>query len=183
MAYFPAFIEQDNPQKLEFTVALDEQNYIIKSDNLVEENSESYTNIRRKYITSTIQIRMHQQSFRERVIAAYNTQCCLCKINHIELLDASHIIPDTEPLGDPVIPNGLTLCKIHHAAFDSNIIGITPDYEIKVRSDILKEIDGPMLKHGIQELHNQRIILPTRKINYPDRERLDWRYQRFKNTG
>jgi putative restriction endonuclease len=99
------------------------------------------------------------------------------------LLDASHIIPDTEPLGDPVIPNGLTSCKIHHAAFDSNFIGISPDYEIKVRFDILSEIDGPMLKHGIQELHNHKLFLPSRKIDYPDRERLDWRFERFKKTG
>jgi putative restriction endonuclease len=104
-------------------------------------------------------------------------------LNHPELLDASHIIPDTEPKGDPIVPNGLTLCKIHHAAFDSNIIGISPEYNIHVREDILHEIDGPMLKHGIQNLNNQKIILPSRGQDYPDRERLDWRFERFLKVG
>lgn len=183
MVYFPAFIIHDNPHSFEFSVALDDKKNINNANNNAEDGLDSYTNVRRKYITSNIQIRLHQHSFRERVLAAYNSQCCLCRINHTELLDASHIIPDNEPLGDPVIPNGLTLCKIHHAAFDSNIIGITPDYKIKVRTDILTEIDGPMLKYGIQELHNHSIILPTRRKNYPDRERLDMRYQRFSKTG
>lgn len=180
---FPAFIIHNNPQNLEFTVAFDEQSYLVKADNMVQENPESSEYYRRRYITSNVQVRLHQQFFRERVIAAYNTQCCLCKINHNELLDAAHIIPDNEPKGDPIIPNGLTLCKIHHAAFDSNIIGITPDYNIKVRTDVLEEIDGPMLKHGIQELNDHKIILPTKRRDYPDKERLDWRYERFRRAG
>jgi len=46
--------------------------------------------------------------------------------------------------------NGLALCKLHHAAFDANIIGVTPDLEVTVRLDVLQEIDGPMLQHGLQ---------------------------------
>ncbi len=99
------------------------------------------------------------------------------------LLDAAHIIPDGEELGDPIVNNGLSLCKIHHAAYDSNIIGVTPDYKIEVREDILHETDGPMLKHGIQELQSTKIILPHDKKAWPDRERLEIKYSRFKQTG
>ncbi len=77
-----------------------------------------------------------------------------------ELLDAAHIVPDTEPMGDAVVPNGLSLCKIHHPAYDSHIIGISPEYDVSVRRDILEEIDGPMLRHGLQELEGGRILLP-----------------------
>jgi putative restriction endonuclease len=182
MANFPAFIIKDNPVVLEFTVALDDEKYIGHQveTNHISEPSEYY---RRKYITTLVEQRAFQQIFRIKVLAAYNSQCCLCKLNHPELLDASHIIPDTEPKGDPIVPNGLTLCKIHHAAFDSNIIGISPEYNIHVREDILHEIDGPMLKHGIQNLNNQKIILPSRGQDYPDRERLDWRFERFLKVG
>ncbi|MBW6479803.1 MAG: HNH endonuclease [Bacteroidales bacterium] len=182
MANFPAYIIGDNPASLEFSVALDDEKYLRKPEetNHVNEPSEYY---RRKYITTLVEQRAHQQSFRLRVLAAYNSQCCLCKLNHSELLDAAHIINDTEPLGDPIVPNGLTLCKIHHTAFDVNIIGISPDYHIHVREDILHEIDGPMLKHGLQELHHHKIILPGSKKDYPDRERLDWRFQRFLKVG
>ena len=79
----------------------------------------------------------------------------------------------------PIISNGLSLCKIHHAAFDKNIIGISPDYTIKVREDILLETDGPMLKHGIQELDNNKLILPYHKKDWPDPERLEERFNSF----
>jgi putative restriction endonuclease len=81
------------------------------------------------------------------------------------------------------VPNGLSLCKIHHAAFDKNIIGVSPDYKIIVREDILEEIDGPMLKYGLQEMHGQEIFLPKRVEHIPDKERLQLRFDKFLKAG
>jgi putative restriction endonuclease len=117
------------------------------------------------------------------VLEAYNRQCAFCRLRHPELLDAAHIIPDVDELGIPEVTNGLSLCKIHHAAFDSNLVGITPYFKIKIREDILKEEDGPILLHGIQKLHNQTIILPRNKKFWPDQERLEIRYKKFKEAG
>ena len=69
----------------------------------------------------------------------------MCALGHRELLDAAHIIPDTDPRGLPVIQNGIALCKIHHAAYDRNILGIRPDYVVEIHQRLLDEIDGPML--------------------------------------
>lgn len=110
---------------------------------------------------------------------AYSHTCVLCRLQHASLLDAAHIISDSSPGGDPVVNNGLCLCKIHHAAYDQSFLGISPDYRVHVRSDILSESDGPMLLHGLQETHGQSIVLPTRKEDYPDRERLDRRFSEF----
>jgi putative restriction endonuclease len=77
----------------------------------------------------------------------------------------------------------LSLCKIHHAAFDKNILGIRPDYRVEIQSDVLEEIDGPMLKHGLQELHGAKLILPSKAIDRPDPERLDQRYELFLAAG
>jgi len=65
--------------------------------------------------------------------------------------------PTAIPLGEPVIPNGLALCKLHHAAFDRYLIGVTPDLEVTVRLDVPQEIDGPMLQHGLQGFQGRRI--------------------------
>jgi putative restriction endonuclease len=73
----------------------------------------------------------------------------------------------------------LSLCKIHHAAYDSNIIGITPVFLVKVGGDILEEIDGPMLKYGLKALEGTRIIFPRHKLDYPDRDRLVKRCRTF----
>lgn len=185
LAVWPVYIVSDNPNTLSFTVVADDmasiQKYLLS--NATDSASEDSQNAVRKYITSTVKNRLHQKSFRERVLLAYKEQCAFCRLKHTLLLDAAHIIPDGEELGDPIVTNGLSLCKIHHAAYDSNIIGVTPDYKIEVREDILQETDGPMLKHGIQELQNVKIILPHDKSSWPDRERLSIKYSRFKQTG
>ena len=185
LAVWPVYIVSDNPNTLSFTVVADDmasiQKYLLS--NATDSASEDSQNAVRKYITSTVKNRLHQKSFRERVLLAYKEQCAFCRLKHTLLLDAAHIIPDGEELGDPIVTNGLSLCKIHHAAYDSNIIGVTPDYKIEVREDILQETDGPMLKHGIQELQNSKIILPHDKNAWPDRERLSIKYSRFRQTG
>jgi putative restriction endonuclease len=70
--------------------------------------------------------------------------------------------PDADPDGHPEVSNGLSLYKIHHAAFDRGIIGIRPDYVIEVREDVLEEVDRTMLKYGPQALHNSELLLPSR---------------------
>jgi putative restriction endonuclease len=103
-------------------------------------------------------------------------------LGHEELLDAAHIIPDGEPGGDPIIPNGLALCKLHHAAFDRQFLAIRPDYIIEIRADILREKDGPMLVHGLKEMHDKRIILPKVVRERPSPALLERRYERFRSA-
>ena len=173
---FPVFIIHDDKARLTFSVQVDEISAL--SNTLAVEDTNAML-FRRAYATTSTKIRLHQQSFRERVLKAYHNQCTLCRLKHPELLDAAHIIGDNEDFGDPIIQNGLSLCKIHHAAFDRNIIGINPDYFIHVRKDILEEVDGPMLKYGLQSLENQKLILPGSHKNYPDPVRLEQRYEKF----
>ena len=175
LSTFPVFIVGDDPKNLSFTVAVDDIAYL---NPIGVEDTFSGTE-RRSYITQTVLFRAHQRQFRERVIAAYRSQCALCKLKHIELLDAAHIIGDREEHGDPIVQNGLSLCKIHHAAYDHNILGINPDYQVLVRQDILEEIDGPMLKFGLQSLNKSKLILPSHRRDWPDRERLEKRFASF----
>lgn len=177
---WPVYIINDNKEDLVYTVAVDDIKSVKQDADKVEAKAEYY---RRSYLTANIQTRVHQRSFRERVLLAYQNQCALCKLKHIELLDAAHIIADKDEEGDPIIQNGLALCKIHHAAFDNNLIGINPDFIIKVRADVLAESDGPMLKYGIQSLNNSKLILPPNNLHWPDRERLDIRYSDFLRAG
>ena len=130
-------------------------------------------------MTAAVKVRLHQKTFRERVLVAYQHQCAFCRLRHEELLDAAHIIPDTDPLGEPVVSNGLALCKLHHAVFDSNFIGLRPDYVIEVRHDILKERDGPTLAHAIQALHGSHITLPRRNSLRPALGLVEMRYKQF----
>jgi putative restriction endonuclease len=47
----------------------------------------------------------------------------------------------------------------------------------------LNEIDGPMLKHGIIELHETKLIIPRKTIFQPDKDRLDIRFEEFKRAS
>lgn len=90
---------------------------------------------------------------------------------------------DADPLGIPSVPNGVALCTLHHAAFDRDVIGITPDYTVAVRPDVLNETDGPMLIHGLQGFHGVRLFVPQRSAHKPDRLLLEQRYARFRRLA
>ena len=182
---YPVFVLDDHPQELACLVAIDPA-YTLQGAEVPSlgagDSDQSILGVQ-KYVAAYVKRRLHQTLFRERVVAAYSSTCAVCRLRHQELLDAAHIVPDARPEGTPVVPNGLCLCKIHHAAFDQNIIGVSPDYVISVREDVLREIDGPMLKHGLQGVHDQAIVLPHRQKDRPDRDRLAWRFDEFRKAG
>jgi putative restriction endonuclease len=182
LAVWPVYIIADDPSHLAFKVALDDispAEMATSTAGVVRDDSYA----RRAYLTATVKLRLHQRSFRERVLDAYRSQCAFCGLRHRELLDAAHIIPDNVPESRPTVDNGLALCKLHHAAYDSFMIGVTPDFVIHVREDILAEEDGPILRHGLQGLHLTDLTLPPLRSQWPSKDALEWRYRRFKESA
>lgn len=181
VAAWPVYIVGDNPGQLTFTVAMDDDMSVDMWERRLsgEDVPDPTPEVRRGYITSALRVRLHQRAFRERVLEAYRSQCAICRLKHAELLDAAHIIPDSEPEGEPIVQNGLSLCKLHHAAYDKKFIGIRPDYIIEIRRDLLDEVDGPMLQHGLKELHLLTIQLPRDIKRRPDQDRLNHRFKEY----
>lgn len=176
-AAWPVFVVGDLPAALTFKVAVDDAKGIADSEKtLLAEPPDA----RRGYITAVYRRRLHQEAFRVRVLRAYQERCALCNLRHAELLDAAHIVADADAAGEPIVQNGIALCKIHHAAFDRFFIGIDPDYRVTVRDDLLREVDGPMLRHGLQELHGVTMRRPRSRNAWPDRGRLEQRWQEFR---
>jgi putative restriction endonuclease len=174
-AQYPVWIVGEDRSRLEFTVAVDEAQRGLASTDLAWAET--------GYVLRLTRQRLHQPVFRTRVLRAYDDTCAMCRLRHAELLDAAHILPDTHPRGLPVVPNGLALCKIHHAAYDKNIVGIRPDLVVEVSQKILDEVDGPMLRHGLQEMNGGRIIVPRSREAQPDRLGLEERYEQFRLVG
>lgn len=174
-AHWPAFIAAADPGSLTFTVALDDPQ-VLRADL----SQELVDDARRSYVTRLVRQRLHQASFRARVVRAYRESCAICSLHHRELLDAAHILPDTHVLGEPRVSNGLAMCKLHHAAYDQRIVGIRPDLVVEIRRDVLDEIDGPMLLHGLQGFQGGRLrVLPRRPSERPDPDTLAERYDAF----
>ena len=168
---YPVWLVAEEPAKQQFVVAVDPAQQVLATATLDE--------AQRRYVDRLTRLRLHQPVFRSRVLFAYEKQCSVCRLRHVPLLDAAHIVPDSDPEGLPVVPNGLAMCKIHHAAYDSGIIGIRPDLTVDVRADVLAEVDGPMLLHGLQEMRDVRLHVPRSREARPDPVRLERRYDEF----
>ncbi len=139
--------------------------------------------IERRYGLRMVKERLHQATFREAVLYAYGGRCAISGLPEKQLLDAAHIVSDgDEALGQPVVPNGLSLSKIHHAAFDAHLIGIDPDYRLHVSDRLLDQDDGPMLQ-ALKLLEGSTLHLPFRTRDNPDTERLDRRFEEFRKAG
>ncbi len=170
----PIWLIAEEAGQDQVVLALDEAQRTVVPGSPLEENL-------RRYLMTLTKRRLHQPLFASQIMIAYETRCAVCALNHRELLDAAHIVPDTRPGGHAVVPNGLALCKIHHAAYDRNILGIRPDLVVEVHQRLLDEIDGPMLRHGLQHHHGQQLMrLPRRRNDMPDPVRLEERYEIFR---
>jgi putative restriction endonuclease len=174
-ALYPFFVTQDDPALRSVVVtpglmvgSFDEPE-AVPIENPLE----------RRYAVRETRIRLHQGIFRGRVLVAYRDSCTICRLKELRLLDAAHIVGDTEPSGEPLVSNGLSLCSIHHRAFDQHLVGITPDYEVRVSRRLLDDEDGPMLEL-LKTFHGSPIALPSRRESRPDRDMLALRFERFK---
>ena len=172
----PVYVVEDDPRALQVILNVDERLRFLPTSGELPEDL-------RRYAERTIQQRLHQPEFRARVLLAYQNRCAVCVLQKVPLLDAAHITSDGDEGGLPVVSNGLTLCKIHHAAYDQNLLGITPDFVVKINDGLLIEVDGPMLLHGLQEMDGRELWVPRRNVDRPDRDRLAARFDEFVAAG
>jgi len=180
LAIWPVFVVGDDPGALAFTIEVEAKDVPWET---APDGASLVGEGRRRYITHLTRRRLHQASFRWRVLRAYQERCAICRLRHTELLDAAHILPDGHPRGEPILPNGLALCRLHHGAFDAHILGIRPDLVIDIRKEVRDETDGPMLRHGLQGFHGESIHVPRPAELKPSTEFLAMRYELFRKAG
>ena len=169
LPFYPVFVIADHPEQLYFELAVSEAATI-------ETLNDPGT---RDYVERMVKERVHQREFRTKVLLAYDNQCAICRLKHRRLLDAAHILPDSHPRGRPVVPNGMSLCKIHHSAYDTNLLGVDTHHTVHINRELLYETDGPMLKHGLQEMHGTRLQIPRQRVMQPDKNHLEERFEEF----
>jgi putative restriction endonuclease len=114
------------------------------------------------------------------VFSAYARRCTVSGLPEQRLLEAAHIIADrNEPLGQAIVPNGIPLSKIHHAAFDAHLIGIDPDFRVHFADRLLRQNDGPTLE-VLKKLRHAELHLPALRRDWPDQHRLALRFDEFR---
>ena len=127
---FPCFVRADDPAAQMVLVTpgalagpVDEPTPIAFDDE-----------IERRYAVRQTRVRLHQARFRGRVVPAYSSQCAICRLRELRLLDAAHIVGDLEAAGEASVRNGLSLCAIHHRAFDQHLVGVSPNTRCTCRA-------------------------------------------------
>lgn len=171
----PVYLIGEEREFHQFVVAFEQEQRLLTGG-----ESPEARDIARRYNERIAKVRYHQPMFRERVLNAYETRCAVCRLPFADLLDAAHIKPDRE--GGPArVSNGMALCRIHHGAYDTDILGISPEYRIHIRTEVLETFDGPTLQHSLKEMHGESLRqLPTQRSSRPDRDFLAERFEKFR---
>jgi putative restriction endonuclease len=172
--HYPSYITDDDQAVREVVVTvgvmagpMEEPEPVLPSDPIA-----------REYTMREVRVRLHQRRFRNHVLPAYRYQCSVCRLQERRLLDAAHIAADAEPEGAPQISNGLSLCSIHHRAFDHNLVGVSPDYRVHISEHLLEDEDGPMLE-VLKVADGSEIVVPRKKEWRPDPQLLAKRFASF----
>jgi putative restriction endonuclease len=177
-AEYPCFIEEND--EVERRVLVSPGRIIRSAEELAVSPIEDP--IERRYALRQTKVRLHQASFRGRVLPAYREQCAVCRLKESRLLDAAHILGDADPGGAPRVASGLSLCTMHHRAYDQDLVGISPEYRVHVAERLLEDEDGPMLEL-LKGAEGMLIFVPRQAKLHPDREPLDARFRRFKEAA
>lgn len=175
---YPTFVERDEPEKLRVLLTFGK----MRGSYDEREPVHIPDVIERRDVVREVKQRIHQAQFRGVVLPAYHDRCAICRLREVRLLDAAHIVPDADEAGEPVVANGLSLCSIHHRAFDEDLVGVAPDLRVHVSRRLLDEDDGPMLD-VLKEFHGAAITAPSKRLWRPDPERLAIRFERFESAA
>ncbi len=127
---------------------------------------------------------MRTRGFRQAVIEAYDYKCAFCglKINSLKDMswevEAAHIVPHNEKGRDDIL-NGLSLCHLHHWAFDAGWLTLQANFRIQVSSKVksLSADFGIIGKYDFIRSfsdNNSKLLLPKRKEIYPHQKAIRW---------
>lgn len=134
----------------------------------------------KRTVITTREISIRSRGFRQAVIQAYDYSCALCglKLNSpdgkIWEAQAAHIVPHSVNGKDDIL-NGISLCRLHHWAFDTGWFSIENDYSVILskRWDMLPQNFGRMRNLPVFN-ESSKIILPSDSNAYPHASALEW---------
>lgn len=174
-AIWPCFVHKINESNHYVEIVVGHTNAI----NELETHYNMPSEIEAKYYAVEAKRRGHQAVFSRMIMSAYKEKCALTKLSVRQLLEAAHIIPDSEN-GPQTVNNGIAMSRIHHKAYDSNLLGIDADYKIHIRQDDRIILGDYFAGVCFSELSGKTIWLPRDKSLRPDPDFLDQRFQEFK---
>ena len=112
-----------------------------------------------------------QAGFRIGLTEAYQRRCAITGENILPVLEAAHIQPVARQ-GTNDLTNGLLLRSDMHTLYDEGLLGVTPDYRIKVSEQIREHYVNGKVYYAWDG--RPLTTMPSEAELMPDRERLEW---------
>lgn len=125
----------------------------------------------RKKIISSIVQRKGQKEFRQDLLNAYDSLCCVSEFHVLAVLEAAHIVPYRGSETN-IVANGLLLRADIHTLFDLYLLSINPN-TLKV------ELASQIVNSQYREFSGKSIRQPTVHAHRPSLKGLEWHYKMF----
>ncbi len=111
--------------------------------------------------TASVKLRRGQQYFREAVINNFGGRCGVTQLAIRELLVASHILPwGMHPAERLNVLNGLSLSRLHDAAFDRGLITFDDSLRLVLSPQLKSELSQRAVAENFGAYAGQPLCLP-----------------------
>jgi putative restriction endonuclease len=148
---------------------------VNQSDTLNTQNIDGEVDFPEGHLTITHTRYKRDPRFKSIVYEAYNHKCAMCSIG-LELIEAAHIVPHSHEKGTDEIGNGISLCALHHTAYDRSLIYFDTDFNILINTTKMQYLEKVGLDSGFrkfQALAFDKIQLPTNHTLRPNIENIN----------
>jgi putative restriction endonuclease len=109
-------------------------------------------------------------TFKLRLLEAYDARCAVTGERVVPVLDAAHIQPYLGPASNHV-QNGLLLRTDLHRLYDEGLLGVTPDYSLRVSERIHEEWENGKDYYALE---GRAVRQPTDSGRRASRDALAW---------
>lgn len=148
---------------------------VNKSDVLNSINEDGFSDFPEGHLTITHTRYKRDPRFKSIVYEAYDYRCAMCGIQ-LELIQAAHIVPHSHEKGTDEIGNGISLCALHHNAYDRSLIYFDSEFNIKINDSKIDYLQKVGLDSGFrkfQALSFDKIQLPNNHTLRPNIENIN----------
>jgi putative restriction endonuclease len=174
---WPCFVDSINEKERYFKIIVGNQPKLPLLSGVA--NYEKPKELEARYYVRESKVRGHQAAFRENILEAYKFKCAITGLSETKLLEAAHIIPDSNELSTQQITNGIALNRLHHRAYDAELLGIDTDYRIHIGTSLSDMKDELLLDKYFLSYNGTQLNLPKNRNEWPDVNYLNRRFEAF----
>ncbi|UEA60660.1 HNH endonuclease [Gordonia otitidis] len=86
-----------------------------------EADGAEFADLERRYAERVVAQRLHQPELRRQTLAHYGTACAYCGLDVPQIIEAAHLIADSQG-GAASVDNMRPMCLNHHRAYDAGLL-------------------------------------------------------------